>query len=198
MKLERVEVLEFVDPSSFVTRDAVSKEVKENRAIYNCLPVQSGNWQDSTKTMLRHWLTLAQDQVWFCQVRNNEGLLFFRDPKQRIINVKTMLVDLFLAQKHSFVYQKMERRQLEELMSVWAELHELKIDYAEFRDPKTTSDVVPVDDIPKEPESMIMHFDENSYKYYPGPDPVFIYGKVHPAPIQSIPFAHLLKDMMSM
>lgn len=200
-----MEVLVFVGPSSFTTRDVLSKVVKENRAIYNCVPVQSNDWEESTKSMLRHWLTSAKDQVWFCRVQNNEGMLFFRDPKQRIINVKTMLADLFLAQKHSFVYQKMEKRQLEKLMSIWEDLHELKINYAEFLDPKTNDPVngelKAASEMSLEPVAMDLNFDNNSYKYYPGPEPVFVYGKVHPVQIASldkVPFTHLLKAMTPM
>lgn len=246
MERERVLVLACVNPQDLVLQNCKSKVVYEHQGVYNCIPAnEEDSWTAETTAILRHWLTQSES-VWFVRLDKDSGLVFFKDQQDRIINCREMLVELKMARKFSFSFQAVERMRLKKLMVDWVELHELKIDYAEFKNisakrvdkpeplPDTPSPKRIKEDVPdsvsperlskppvaeEEGEQMSVDEDEqispmealmraleqelnsvkeekqkpvialsqqNSYKFYGGKDPVFIYSKEHVEPYQSM------------
>lgn len=153
MALGRISVLEFKDPSAFRVLEQQRVLAKEY-GVYNCVPAQGqSKWPESTCKILRFWIANAKD-TWFGLLDGNSGLLFFRDDQGRIINVKTLLVQLNLGATESFMKAREEGRKLKILLEKWAEFHELTIDYSYFL--KISSAAVPDDpmDVEREPAAL--------------------------------------------
>lgn len=246
MELERVILLKFNDPQSFVIQNAESKVITENRGVFNCLPAGKV-WTDDAVKMLRHWL-MSSKEVRFSPMKGVEGLLFFKDNEERIVNVKKLLIELKFGRNFSFLYQSQENKRMTLLKDFWVELHDLNIDYKQFLDipaekaavskkneqhpapeiigpaakrPKTPIVASSVAEPTTEPmpelsdvcmEDVLMVKDkeasvisppqplapsENYYKFYPGKDPVFVYGKDHVPVFKNIEEVPIHKDLLS-
>lgn len=134
MNRQRVIVLSLEHPASMVLKEVQSHIVHENHGVYNCISADpGGKWSEEATNVTRHWLTKSEE-VWFYRMTKDAGLMFFRDIQGRIINVKEMLIELKLAKKFSFMYQSREQTQIKKLKSEWVDLHDLKIDFNQFKE----------------------------------------------------------------
>lgn len=130
MAWERVLVLKCDDPRSLVLLNTKTK-IEVTCGIFNCDPIENNVWSEKACVLLRHWLMKAVD-VWLVRMDEESGLVFFRDPEDRIVNAKQMLVELKMAKNRSFVFQKKETTMIGKLKTIWTELHDLNIDYSFF------------------------------------------------------------------
>lgn len=139
MVLERISVLNFKEPSEFTAKD-VQTTLVNVYGIFNCVPCksESNKWPETTCEILQFWIGKAKE-TWFYPIEGKRGLLFFRDDHGRIINVSALLIGLKLGGPESYMKANKEQQKLKILLSGWEELHELKIDYSEFLNPRVAA-----------------------------------------------------------
>lgn len=140
MSVTRVKLLSFDNPQKFTIQ--FPNRIDEC-AIYNVAPKQGMEWPKEAVEILRHFLCNARE-IWFHQLNTENkppvGLVFFRDPKERIIMAKTILIKLNLGRCVSFVQERIELGKIKEIRNEGLALYDLPIDYLYFEQiPKEAS-----------------------------------------------------------
>lgn len=164
MELERVCVTDCKSPCNLTLQNPTTKVKQENCGVFNCVPKSGKDWPAEATELIRFWLTSA-DAVWFLRMDKASGLVFFKDPQLRIVNVRELLVQLQLGKNLSFLFLSLEKKRLTKLKQDWSELHDLTIDYKEFlimpkRESKVLDEIVQAPIISKKPREEPLTVDD--------------------------------------